>query len=222
MESSNGQNNPSGPDNALQAVSNGLVHLMSDSYGRGPTKAKTYILDDTYVCCIMHEIFTTAEQTLIEAGETDLVRRTRIAFQTALSDDFKAVVENALGRRVLTFSAASSHLGRPEATSGASGASERNLVPVLPGTVPHSTVPPAPSLVYPNIHARRGPPNHRMPALSTRARAAGATGSTCWRAAGSAGSGAGLCSSSTQFLDALAGCLGRGHDGSPPAGCDCS
>jgi uncharacterized protein YbcI len=96
-------NNASGPDNALQLISNGLVHLMSESYGRGPTKAKTYILDDTYVCCIMHEIFTTAEQTLIEVGEQDLVRRTRIAFQTALSDDFKAVVENALGRRVLTY-----------------------------------------------------------------------------------------------------------------------
>jgi uncharacterized protein YbcI len=93
----------SGPNNALQAISNGLVHLMSESYGRGPTKAKTYILDDTYVCCIMHEIFTTAEQTLIEAGEKDLVRRTRIAFQTALADDFKAVVEESLGRRVLTY-----------------------------------------------------------------------------------------------------------------------
>jgi uncharacterized protein YbcI len=102
MEQSSG-NNASGPDNALQAISNGLVHLMSESYGRGPTKAKTYILDDIYVCCIMHEIFTTAEQTLIEVGEKDLVRRTRIAFQTALSDDFKAVVANALGRRVLTY-----------------------------------------------------------------------------------------------------------------------
>jgi len=93
----------SGPNNALQAISNGLVHLMSESYGRGPTKAKTYILDDTYVCCVMQEIFTTAEQTLIDAGENDLVRRTRIAFQTALADRFKGVVEEALGRRVLTY-----------------------------------------------------------------------------------------------------------------------
>ncbi len=103
MEQQRAQDESSGPNNALQTVSNGLVHLMSESYGRGPTKAKTYILDDTYVCCIMHEIFTTAEQTLIEAGENDLVRRTRIAFQTALADDFKAVVEDALGRRVLTY-----------------------------------------------------------------------------------------------------------------------
>jgi uncharacterized protein YbcI len=103
MEQRSTQDDASRTNNALQAISNGLVHLMSGSYGRGPTKAKTYILDDTYVCCIMHEIFTTAEQTLIEAGEQDLVRRTRIAFQTALADDFKGVVEEALGRRVLTY-----------------------------------------------------------------------------------------------------------------------
>jgi uncharacterized protein YbcI len=103
MEQQSAKGDESGGNNALQAISNGLVHLMSESYGRGPTKAKTYILDDTYVCCVMHEIFTTAEQTLIEAGEMDLVRRTRIAFQTALADEFKGVVEEALGRRVLTY-----------------------------------------------------------------------------------------------------------------------
>jgi uncharacterized protein YbcI len=79
------------------------VHLMSESYGRGPTRAKTYILDDAYVICVMHEIFTTAEQTLIEAGERDLVRQTRIAYQTAMADEFKSVVSDALDRRVLTY-----------------------------------------------------------------------------------------------------------------------
>jgi uncharacterized protein YbcI len=90
----------SGPDNALQAISNGLVQLMAKSYGRGPTKAKTFILGDGYVVCVMHEVFTTAELTLIEAGEKDLVRQTRVAYQTALAEDFKTVVSDALGRRV--------------------------------------------------------------------------------------------------------------------------
>ena len=103
MEQQTAQDDSSSPNNVLQTISNGLVHLMSESYGRGPTKAKTYILDDAYVICVMHEIFTTAEQTLIEAGEKDLVRNTRIAFQTALAADFKGVVEEALGRRVLTY-----------------------------------------------------------------------------------------------------------------------
>lgn len=95
--------NATGSDSALQTISNGLVHLMSESYGRGPTRAKTYILDDSYVVCVMHEIFTTAEQTLIDAGEKDLVRQTRIAYQTAMADEFKGVVSGALGRRVLTY-----------------------------------------------------------------------------------------------------------------------
>ena len=46
-EQDNARSNATGPDSALQAISNGLVHLMSESYGRGPTRAKTYILDDT-------------------------------------------------------------------------------------------------------------------------------------------------------------------------------
>ena len=103
MEQQSTKDDTTAPNSALQAISNGLVHLMSESYGRGPTKAKTYILDDAYVICVMHEIFTTAEQTLIEAGEKDLVRDTRIAFQTALAAEFKGVVEEALGRRVLTY-----------------------------------------------------------------------------------------------------------------------
>ena len=86
----------SGPDNALQAISNGLVQLMAKSYGRGPTKAKTFILGDGYVVCVMHDVFTTAELTLIEAGEKDLVRQTRVAYQTALAEDFKTVVSDAL------------------------------------------------------------------------------------------------------------------------------
>jgi uncharacterized protein YbcI len=102
-EQNNARSDSSGPESALQTISNGLVHLMSESYGRGPTKAKTYILDDSYVICVMHEIFTTAEQTLIDAGEKDLVRRTRIAFQTALADEFKSVVSDALERQVLTY-----------------------------------------------------------------------------------------------------------------------
>jgi len=94
---------PAPGDKPLQMISNGLVQLHAREYGRGPTKAKTYILDDTYVCCVMHDIFTTSEETLIERGREDLVRETRIEFQKALSVEFSQVVEQALGRRVLTY-----------------------------------------------------------------------------------------------------------------------
>jgi hypothetical protein len=51
----------------------------------------------------MHEIFTTAELTLITAGEMDLVRQTRVAFQTAYADQFRQVVSDALDQRVLAY-----------------------------------------------------------------------------------------------------------------------
>src|SRR5215211_3195582 len=44
---------------ALAALTNGLVHLLSQSYGRGPTKAKSYLLDDSYVVCVLEDTMTT-------------------------------------------------------------------------------------------------------------------------------------------------------------------
>jgi uncharacterized protein YbcI len=83
-------------------ISNSIVHLLSSHYGRGPTKAKTYLFDD-YVFCVLENILTTSEQTLVEAGQADLVRRTRLAFQEVLRDEFEGAVENATGRHVIAY-----------------------------------------------------------------------------------------------------------------------
>jgi uncharacterized protein YbcI len=83
-------------------ISNSIVHLLSTHYGRGPTKAKTYIFDD-YVFCVLENVLTTSEQTLAQAGQQDLVRRTREAFKEVLADDFKAAVESAVGRPVTAY-----------------------------------------------------------------------------------------------------------------------
>ena len=45
----------------LAAISNAIVKIYSDSYGRGPTKAKTYAFDD-YVLCVLEDILTTVER----------------------------------------------------------------------------------------------------------------------------------------------------------------
>src|SRR5436190_22758008 len=83
-------------------ISNVIVHLLSKHYGRGPTKAKTYLLD-SYVFCVLQEILTTSEQTLVEAGQAELVRTTRLAFQEALKEEFTEAVERITGRRVLAY-----------------------------------------------------------------------------------------------------------------------
>ena len=84
------------------AISNAVVGIHSKHYGKGPTKAKTYLIDDTVVC-VMQDVFTTVERTLIEAGKGDLVREVRTTFQYSLRDDFMDAVAAIVGRRPRAF-----------------------------------------------------------------------------------------------------------------------
>src|SRR5437764_13520013 len=83
-------------------ISNAIVPLLSTHYGRGPTKAKTYLFDN-YVFCVLQNLLTTSEQTLVQTGQADLVRKTRIAFQEVLADEFRGAVERATKKRVLAY-----------------------------------------------------------------------------------------------------------------------
>lgn len=83
-------------------ISNGIVKLFSEYYGRGPVKAKTYFMD-RYAVTVLEDTLTTAEATLAKAGRQGLVRDFRIAFQAEMAGPFKAVVELATGQKVLTY-----------------------------------------------------------------------------------------------------------------------
>jgi uncharacterized protein YbcI len=90
-------------DGALRArISNEIVRLHSEYYGRGPTKAKVYA-DGDLVAVVLEETFTPAEKTLIERGESDGIQDIRRRFQRAMADQFRAAVEEATGRRVRSF-----------------------------------------------------------------------------------------------------------------------
>lgn len=86
----------------LAAVSNAIVKLLRETYGRGPTKAKSY-LNDNIVLVVLEDILTTVEKTLIENGHDSLVREVRLTYQAAEAERFKSAVEIALGARVLTY-----------------------------------------------------------------------------------------------------------------------
>jgi uncharacterized protein YbcI len=86
----------------LAAVSNGIVQIFRDSYGRGPTKAKSYHFDN-FVVTVLEDILTTVEETLVAHGDTDLVRRVRLTYQEIEADRFKGVVAEAMGRPVITY-----------------------------------------------------------------------------------------------------------------------
>jgi uncharacterized protein YbcI len=80
-------------------VSREIVQLHANLFGRGPTKAKTYIHDD-YLLCVLEDVFTPAERTLVGAGNAEQVRSTRRAFQSAVSEQVIEIVERACGRKV--------------------------------------------------------------------------------------------------------------------------
>ena len=86
----------------LAAISNAIVKIFTDSYGRGPTKAKTYAFDN-YVLCVLEDILTTVERTLVDRGEEDLVRRVRLRFQEKEAKQFTDAVEGVMGRRVIAY-----------------------------------------------------------------------------------------------------------------------
>jgi uncharacterized protein YbcI len=86
----------------LAQISTGLVQLHSSHYGKGPTKAKTHAFDELVVC-VLRDGFTTVERTLLEAGDGEPVHQMRRSFQLAMEGQFRQVVEEATGRKVVAY-----------------------------------------------------------------------------------------------------------------------
>ena len=86
----------------LAEVTKGMISLHRRFYGKGPTKAKTYVVDDTVVC-LLEGGFTTVERTLINEGNVEAVLDLRRRFQRTMEAHFTEVVEGALGRKVQAY-----------------------------------------------------------------------------------------------------------------------
>jgi len=84
------------------AISNAISRLHHEHYGRGPSQART-IIQRNYVVCFLDDIYIPAERTLIDAGEREAVKETRLAFQRAMEEKFVAAVEEVMGRKVIAF-----------------------------------------------------------------------------------------------------------------------
>ncbi len=84
------------------SLSNALVALMKERYGKGPTAAKSFI-NDEYVLTVLEGGLTRNEETLLAAGKEDLVREYRLCFQSVVEKDFTGAVERITGRTVLTY-----------------------------------------------------------------------------------------------------------------------
>jgi uncharacterized protein YbcI len=88
---------------ALAQITTEIVRLYREYYGRGPTRAKSYMLDEGFVVTVVGESMTTVERTLTDTGHGGQVRLMRMTFQAAMSESFKDVVARALGRPVVAY-----------------------------------------------------------------------------------------------------------------------
>jgi uncharacterized protein YbcI len=86
----------------LTAISDGMVGLLKEFYGHGPTRTKSYYSDDLVVC-VLRGGFSRVEQTLLEGGRGTAVIEQRMEFQELMRERFEQVIEDATGRRVIGF-----------------------------------------------------------------------------------------------------------------------
>ena len=103
MDSSSARGGDGPHGEALAQITTEIVRLYREYYGRGPTRAKSYMLDEGFVVTVVRESMTTVERTLTEAGHGAQVRLMRMTFQAAMSELFKDVVALALSRPVVAY-----------------------------------------------------------------------------------------------------------------------
>ena len=96
--------NPEGKvhGDVLSEISEGMVRILKEHYGTGPSEVKT-VYDEDLVLCVLRGGFSRVEQVVHELGRGDDVARFRHAFQTVMEPRFRKVVEDATGRKVIAF-----------------------------------------------------------------------------------------------------------------------
>lgn len=97
-------------DELLAAVTEAMVELHKRYYQRKPVTAKTRMLGDDLLACVLGGVYTDVEKTMIELERAPTVRDTRNAFQNAMQQKFIDRVECLSGRNVTAF-ISDSHIG---------------------------------------------------------------------------------------------------------------
>jgi uncharacterized protein YbcI len=80
-----------------------MVRLYKEAFGRGPTKARAQFAGPDTLVVLLEDTMTIAERNLAGMGQNERLREIRQFLQYALEDEFRRVVEEALGRRTLAF-----------------------------------------------------------------------------------------------------------------------
>jgi uncharacterized protein YbcI len=101
---------PRSGEELLLAVTEAMVVLHHRYYHRSPVSAKSQMLGDDLLACVLGGIYTDVEKTMIELERGPVVRDTRSAFQNAMQHKFIDAVERLSGRTVVAF-ISDSHVG---------------------------------------------------------------------------------------------------------------
>lgn len=97
-------------DALLAAVTDSMIALHRRYYHRAPMTAKTQMLGDDLLVCVLGGVYTDVEKTMIELRRTTVVQETRSRFHTAMQHKFIDEVERLSGRGVLAF-LSNTHVG---------------------------------------------------------------------------------------------------------------
>jgi uncharacterized protein YbcI len=87
----------------LRAVTDEMVALHARYHGRAPATARTTMMGDDLLACLLGDIYTDVEKTMIELQRTQMVHETRSTFQQAMRHRFVSAVERLSGRQVIGF-----------------------------------------------------------------------------------------------------------------------
>jgi uncharacterized protein YbcI len=92
--------------NRLTSVSNAVVAMHKQQFGRGPTAARTNFAGPDTMICVLEDALLPAERALVEMGESHRVHESRMFMQVATSARFVEMAEQIIGRTVRSFSSA--------------------------------------------------------------------------------------------------------------------
>jgi uncharacterized protein YbcI len=90
------------PEMLLQ-LSNEMVRLYKQMFGRGPTKARTDYAGPNVIVSTLESSLTQAEMNMVKLGEHHRLRDIRTFFQHASEKEFCEAVERVTGRKVRAF-----------------------------------------------------------------------------------------------------------------------
>ena len=97
------EDRPALGDEVLEAVETALVGMHAHFHGRRPATARTMMIGDDMLACLLGEVYTNVEKTMIEMQRGAMVHEIRTAFQQTMEPRFIETVERLTGRRVLRF-----------------------------------------------------------------------------------------------------------------------